>query len=66
MERTTRAIQILSLHEQDEETGLENTTQAERLLMVWSLTLGAWVFRGEDLAESRLQRHTVRLFRKER
>lgn len=58
-----RTIQIRSLHDQDEETGLENTTQAERLLMVWQLTVNAWAFRGEDLAESPLQRHTVRLFR---
>lgn len=61
-----RTIQILSLHDQDKETGLENTTQAERLLMVWQLTVNAWAFRGEDLAESRLQRHTVRLLKRGR
>lgn len=45
---------------------LEDTTPGERLSMVWQLTLDAWAFKGETLAEHRLQRHVVRLHRGER
>ena len=58
------AFSVVSLEEQDEGTGLENATPAERLLMVWQVTLDAWAFAGETLTESRLQRHTVRLLRR--
>jgi hypothetical protein len=37
-------------------------TAAERLQMMWPLTLDAWAFRGESI-EPRLQRHTVRIVR---
>ena len=37
-------------------------TAAERLQMMWPLTLEAWAFRGESI-EPRLQRHTVRIVR---
>ena len=55
----TRAIRVLKLHEQDEETGLEGTTAAERLEMVWPLTLQAWAFKDDTVAEQRFQRHVV-------
>jgi hypothetical protein len=37
-------------------------TAAERLQMMWPLTLDAWAFHGEPI-EPRLQRHTVRIVR---
>ena len=59
----TRAIRVLKLHEQDGETGLEDTTAAERLEMVWPLTLQAWIFKYEKVAEQRFQRHVVSIRR---
>jgi hypothetical protein len=38
---------------------------AERIGMMWQLALDAWAFKGETLhAESRLQRHVVRVHRR--
>lgn len=38
---------------------------AERIRMVWQLTLDAWAFKeGDEPDESRLQRHAVRLRRR--
>lgn len=61
-----RTIRVKSLHEQGKDVDLENTTPVERLSMMWQLTLDAWAFKGETLAEPRLQRHVVRLYRGER
>jgi hypothetical protein len=41
----------------------ESLTPAERLDMMWQLTIDAWSFTGEPIAESRLPRHIVRIHR---
>jgi hypothetical protein len=41
-------------------------TAAERLAMVWPLTLDAWAFKGAPIGESRLPRHVVRVVRRGR
>lgn len=41
-------------------------TAAERLLMVWPLTIEAWAMQGEDIAQSRLPRHVVHVERRGR
>jgi hypothetical protein len=56
-------VRKTTLAEQDDDPDLENTTPAERLGMMWQLTLDAWAFAGESLAESRLPRHLVRIRR---
>ncbi len=38
---------------------------AERVGLVWPLTIEAWSLRGDFDAESRLPRHIVRAFRRE-
>jgi hypothetical protein len=58
-----RTVRIKHLHEQGEETDLGSATPAERLSMVWQLMLDAWAFEDESVAESRLQRHSVRVLR---
>ncbi len=63
MADSTRTVRIQKLHEQGKETDLENTTAADWLLMVWPLTQDAWAFKDETIAESRLQRHSVRVLR---
>ena len=50
----------------EERRDLADTTPAERLSMMWQLTLDAWAFKGEAIAEPGLPRHTVRLCRRER
>jgi hypothetical protein len=40
------------------------TTTAERLLMVWPLTIEAWAMQGEDIAQFRLARHVVHVHQK--
>ena len=47
-------VRKTTLKEQDEDPDLENTTAAECLGMMWQLTLDAWAFTGQPLAESRL------------
>jgi hypothetical protein len=41
----------------------ESLTPAERLDMMWQLTIDAWSFTGEPIAESRLPRHIVSVHR---
>ena len=38
----------------------------ERMEMVWQLTVDAWAFKGEDIAERRFPRDVVRLVRRGR
>jgi hypothetical protein len=66
MAETRRNIEVRKLHEQGEDPGFENTTPSERISMMWQLALDAWAFKEEDIAQSRLSRHTVRLLRRER
>ena len=45
---------------------IANATPAERMLMVWQLTLDAWSFLDPNVAESEFQRHVVRVERRGR
>ena len=49
--------------EQEDDTDVLNTTPAERIAMMWQLTLDAWAFTGEPLDESRLPRHIIHILR---
>lgn len=60
-----KKIRVVKLHEQDRFDELRSTTPAQRLEMMWQLTLDAWAFKGEQLAELRLPRHIVRVLRRE-
>lgn len=61
----SRNIRIRKAAEQGKEMDLDSTTAAERLNMMRQLTIDAWVFKGESVAESRLPRHVVRIVRRE-
>jgi hypothetical protein len=61
----TKKVSVLKLHEQDKHDDLRSTTPAQRLEMMWQLTLDAWAFKGEPVAELRLPRHIVRVLRRE-
>jgi hypothetical protein len=58
-------IRVSTLQEQDRSDDLLKTTPAERLQMMWQITLDAWTFKGEPIAELRLPRHIVRVLRRE-
>ena len=60
-----RIIRIQKLSEQGTESDLEHTTSEERIGMMWQLALDAWAFKGENVVESRLPRHTVHILRRE-
>ncbi len=59
-------MRVRRLDEQGTEPDLLKATPAERLAMMWQLTLDAWAFTGDERAQSRLQRHIVNVLRRER
>lgn len=56
-------IQITTLEMQGTDNFVKDYTPAERMAMVWPLTLDAWSFKDPFIAESRFQRHVVRIER---
>jgi len=61
-----RQIRVTKLSEQNDDFELKKmTTPTERISLMWQLALDAWAFKGETIAEPRLQRHIVRVFRRE-
>ena len=64
MERPDYPIRKIRIGEDERDPHLESTTAEERILMMWPLTVQAWAFKGEDVSESRLQRHVVHIFRR--
>ena len=58
-----RRIRVRRLDEQGREDELAHTSPADRLAMVWPLTVTAWTFKDGSFAQSRLQRHLVRIQR---
>ena len=58
-------VKVTTLAEQGRDGGVPNATPAERLLMVWPLTLTAWAFKEPNVVQPRLQRHAVRVIRSE-
>lgn len=60
-------VHLIDLQNADRSDAADSrcTTPAERLQMMWQLTLDAWTFKGEPLAELRLPRHLVRVLRRE-
>jgi hypothetical protein len=59
-----RNIQIRKTSLKDKTDDLKNTTPEERWAMMWRLVLDAWAFKGEPIAEPRLQKNIVRVFRR--
>ena len=58
-----RIIRVVTLQGQDKQDDLRSTTPAQRIEMMWQLTLDAWAFKGEPVAEFPLQRDIVRVIR---
>jgi hypothetical protein len=58
----TRVVKS-TLRSQGSDALLVDLTEAECMHLVWQLTLDAWMFKDPTLAESRFQRHAVRVVR---
>lgn len=56
-------IAISALTDQGRDLPWSSLTPAERLAMVWPLTLEAWAFKDPSIVERRFQRHVVRVKR---
>ena len=64
--RTNRSvIRKTTLQDQDDSGIIANATPAERIGMVWQLTLDAWTFLDANIAKSEFQRHVGRVERRE-
>ena len=61
-----RRIRVRSLTKAEEDSDVAELTPGERIDLMWQLAVDAWTFKGEpEHAESRLQRHVVRIRRGE-
>jgi hypothetical protein len=60
----SRAIRVTKLSDQGRERDLRDTTPAERIGMIWQLTLDAWAFVEGFDAEAPMQRDVVRVIRR--
>lgn len=61
-----KTIRVKSLHDHTPDDDLANTTPAERIGMMWQLAVDAWAFKGEEIADPRVSRRTVRVLRRQR
>jgi len=59
----TRLVKT-TLHDQDADGVIAAATPAERMLMVWPMTLDAWAFLDPESARREFQRHVVRVERR--
>jgi hypothetical protein len=55
-----------TLKEQGDDSDLSRLTSAERMAMVWPLTVSAWAMKGIDVSSMRLQRDVERVVRRRR
>ena len=65
MQVDVKTLRIRQRDEQSDKDDLKSTTPAQRIEMMWQLTLDAWAFKGEPIAELRLPRHIIRVLRRE-
>lgn len=66
MKALERDIQVRKTSLHNETNDLKNTTPEERWAMMWQLALDAFAFKGETVAQPRLQRHIVSVRRRTR
>lgn len=61
-----RVFRSFAEEERAERAYWRSLTPTQRVDMMWQLTIDAWSFTGERIAESRLPRHIVRIYRRAR
>ncbi len=54
---------VFRLQEQDKYDDIRSTTPAERLEMMWQLTLDAWAFKGERIVGGEFRKDVVSVIR---
>lgn len=62
-DRSGYPARLSRLHDPEDEAYVKSLSPAERIAMVWPLTLQAWAFKEGLDHEPRLQRHVVRIVR---
>jgi hypothetical protein len=62
-DRSKWPVRRIELHEEGDESYLRSLTPAERMAMVWPITLQAWAFKEGLTGEPRLRRDVVRVVR---
>lgn len=65
MDRSHYPTRIIRKGEPEPPDPVRSMTPEQRVAMVWPLTLEAWLFMGEPVDE-RIQKHVVRVIRRER
>lgn len=63
MSRRVKKFASFEVAEKENRSYISSLSPAKRIEMVWPLTLTAFAFTGKEIAESRLQRHLVRIYR---
>lgn len=64
IDRNQMHVRRRRLHDDQAAEAVADLSPAERLGMMWQLAQDAWTFKGEpERAQSRLQRHLVRVYR---
>ncbi len=63
MDRPDYPVRKTSLEDQGRELDYAGMTAEERLAMMWTLTVQAWMFKEGRLDEPRLRRDVVRVLR---
>ena len=63
MENQREIVRVGKLADDDQDEYLKATTAAQRLEMIWELTVDAWAFKGESVDQLPLPRHIVRVLR---
>jgi hypothetical protein len=61
MDRSQVKLTSLQQHLCDSNAFVADATPAERIQMVWPLTLEAWSLKDPKIAERRFQKHVVRI-----
>ena len=62
-DRAQRPVRRIALADEGDESYLRSLTPAERIAMVWPITLQAWAFKEGPRGEPRLRRDAVRIVR---
>jgi hypothetical protein len=64
-DRSKYPTRVRGLHDPEDTSYVMSLTPAERMRMVWQLTLQAWAFKEGLTVEPRLRRDVVRVVRRE-
>lgn len=63
MDRSNYPVRVTRLEDQGKDDDYATLTPDERVAMVWTLTMQAWMFKEGRLDEQRLRRDVVRIIR---